>query len=127
MMGEIESEISRDQQRWNLNASYMNGQLNKIKTFAGTRQDVILSEMTEYFGLGESAEVTLSVSGSGKILVHNLPLDRSSMTISFFKGMPVTITAQENGGTFVGWKDGVKEKTRVVMPGEVDSLTAIFK
>jgi hypothetical protein len=127
MMGEIESEISRDQQRWNLNASYMNGQLNKIKTFAGTRQDVILSEMTEYFGLGESAEVTLSVSGSGKILVHNLPLDRSSMTISFFKGMPVTITAQENGGTFTGWSDGVTERTRVIMPEEVDSLTANFK
>lgn len=127
MMGEIESEISRDQQRWNLNASYMNGQLNKIKTFAGTRQDVILSEMTEYFGLGESAEVTLSVSGSGKILVHNLPLDRSSMTISFFKGMPVTITAQENGGTFTGWSDGVTERTRVIMPEEVDSLIANFK
>ena len=105
----------------------MNGQLNKIKTFAGTRQDVILSEMTEYFGLGESAEVTLSVSGSGKILVHNLPLDRSSMTISFFKGMPVTITAQENGGTFTGWSDGVTEKTRTIMPEEVDSLTANFK
>ena len=127
MMGEIESEISRDQQRWNLNASYMNGQLNKIKTFAGTRQDVILSEMAEFFGLGEVTKVTFSVSGSGKILVHNLPLDRSSMTISFFKGMPVTITAQENGGTFTGWSDKVTGKTRTIMPEEVDSLTAIFK
>lgn len=127
MMGEIESEISRDQQRWNLNASYMNGQLNKIKTFAGTRQDVILSEMAEFFGLGEVTKVTLSVSGSGKILVHNLPLDRSSMTISFFKGTPVTITAQENGGTFTGWSDGLTAKTRTIMPEEVDSLTANFK
>ena len=127
MMNEIESEISRDQKRWGLNTSYMSGQLDKMKTFAKTRQSVILSEMTEFFGLGETVETTLSVSGSGKILVHNLPLDKSSMTVSFFKGTPVTITAQENGGTFVGWKDGVKEKTRVVMPGEVDSLTAIFK
>ena len=127
MMNEIESEISRDQKRWGLNTSYMSGQLDKMKTFAKTRQSVILSEMTEFFGLGEIVETTLSVSGSGKILVHNLPLDKSSMTVSFFKGTPVTITAQENGGTFVGWKDGVKEKTRVVMPGEVDSLTAIFK
>lgn len=127
MMGEIESEISRDQRRWNLKASYMNGQLNKIKTFAGTRQDVILSEMKEFFALGEPAKVTLSVSGSGKILVHNLPLDRSSMTISFFKGMPVTITAHENGGTFTGWSDKVTERTRTIMPEEVSSLTAIFK
>ena len=127
MMGEIESEISRDQQRWHLNASYMNSQLNKIKSFAGTRQDVILSEMTEYFGLGELANVTLSVSGSGKILVHDLPLDRTTMTVSFFKGTPVTITAQENGGTFAGWSDKVMEKTRTIMPEEVSSLTANFK
>lgn len=127
MMGEIESEISRDQKRWGHNASYMSGQLNKIKTFAETRQDVILSEMKEFFALGEPAKVTLSVSGSGKILVHNLPLDRSSMTISFFKGMPVTITAQENGGTFTGWSDKVTAKTRTIMPEEVSSLTANFK
>ena len=127
MMGEIESEISRDQKRWGHNASYMSGQLEKMKTFAGTRQDVILSEMTEYFGLGEPAKVTLSVSGSGRILVHNLPLDRPSMTVSFFKGTPVTITAQENGGTFTGWSDKVTEKTRTIMPEEASSLTAIFK
>ena len=127
MMGEIESEIYRDTRRWYLNASYMNGQLNKIKTFAGTRQDVILSEMAEFFGLGEVIKVTFSVSGSGKILVHNLPLDRSSMTISFFRGMPVTITAQENGGTFTGWSDKVTEKTRTIMPEDVNSLTANFK
>ena len=127
MMGEIESEISRDQKRWGHNASYMSGQLNKIKTFAETRQDVILSEMKEFFALGEPAKVTLSVSGSGKILVHNLPLDRSSMTISFFKGTPVTITAQENGGTFIGWSDKVTAKTRTITPEEVSSLTANFK
>lgn len=127
MMGEIESEISRDQKRWGHNASYMSGQLNKIKTFAETRQDVILSEMKEFFALGEPAKVTLSVSGSGKILVHNLPLDRSSMTVSFFKGTPVTITAQENGETFTGWSDKVTAKTRTIMPEEVSSLTANFK
>ena len=127
MMNEIESEISRDQQRWGHNVSYMSGQLEKMKTFAGTRQDIILSEMTEYFGLGEPAKVTLSVSGSGRILVHNLPLDRPSMTVSFFKGTPVTITAQENGGTFTGWSDKVTEKTRTIMPEEASSLTAIFK
>jgi hypothetical protein len=126
MMSEIESEIPRDQQRWSLNASYMNSQLEKMKTFAGARQSVILSEMTEYFGLGETVEVTLSTEGSGKILVHNLPLDRSSVTIPFFKGTPVTLTAKSNGGTFSGWSDGVKAETRVIDPETVKSLKAIF-
>ena len=49
------------------------------------------------------------------------------MTISFFKGTPVTITAQENGGTFTGWSDKVTEKTRTIMPEDVNSLTANFK
>ena len=49
------------------------------------------------------------------------------MTISFFKGTPVTITAQENGGTFTGWSDKVTDKTRTINPEEVDELTAIFK
>ena len=116
MMSEIESEIARDQKRWNLNASYMSGQLEKMKTFAGSRQAVIMSEMTDFFGLGETAKVTLSVQGSGKIMVHNLPLDRNSVTVSFFKGTPVKLTAKANGGAFSGWSDGVKEETRTIDP-----------
>ncbi len=127
MMSEIESEIARDQKRWNLNASYMSGQLEKMKTFAGSRQAVIMSEMTDFFGLGETAKVTLSVQGSGKIMVHNLPLDRNSVTVSFFKGTPVKLTAKANGGAFSGWSDGVKEETRTIDPEKVSSLTAVFK
>lgn len=127
MMSEIESEISKDQQRWNLNASYMNEQLEKMKSFAGSRQAVILSEMIEYFGLGEVAKVALSTEGSGKILVHDLPIDRSSVTVSFFKGTPVTLTAKSNGGTFSGWNDGNKDETRVIDPEKVSSLKAVFK
>ena len=83
--------------------------------------------MAEHFGLGDEAKVTLATQGSGKILVHGLPLDRSTMTISFFKGTPVTITAQENGGAFTGWSDKKTDKTRTIKPEEVSSLTAIFK
>jgi len=127
MMSEISSEISRDQERWGHDADYMSGQLEKMKSFAGSRQAVILSEMAEYFGLGDTAKVTLATQGSGKILVHGLPLDKSSMTISFFKGTPVTITAQENGGSFTGWSDKVTDKTRTINPEDVSELTAIFK
>ena len=127
MMGEIESEISRDQKRWGHNASYMSGQLEKMRTFAGSRQAVIMSEMTEFFGLGAVVNVTLSVSGSGTILVHDLPLDRNSVTVSFFKGTPVKLTAKANGGAFSGWSDGVKEETRTIDPEKVSSLTAVFK
>lgn len=127
MMSEIQSEVTRDQKRWGLSASYMSTQLEKMKTFAASRQDVILSEMAEFFGLGDVAEVTLSSSGSGSILVHNLPLNRSSVKVAFFKGTPVTLTAKSNGGTFTGWSDGVKTETRIVDPDTVTALIANFK
>jgi hypothetical protein len=127
MMSEIQSEVAKDQKRWSLNASHMSGQLEKMKTFATTRQAVIMSELSEYFGLGTAVNVTLSVSGAGTILVHDLPLDRSSVTVSFFKGTPVKLTAKSNGGSFSGWSDGVKEETRIIDPEKMTTLTANFK
>lgn len=127
LMSEIQSEISRDQERWGLDASYMSSQLSNMKSFASTRQAVIRSELRDYFNLGSTTQVTLKTSGSGQILVHGLPLDQSSMSISFFEGTPVTVSAQGVGGMFVGWNDGVTSATRVIMPEEVSSLTANFR
>ncbi|MCQ2060864.1 MAG: CotH kinase family protein [Fibrobacter sp.] len=127
LMSEVEYEIPKDQKRWNLNESYMDGQLEKMRTFAKSRQQVILDEMQEYFGLENLTPVTLSTSGRGAILVHNLSLDNSSMTIKFFKGMPVTLTAKANGGMFMGWSDGEMSETRTILPEDVESLTAIFE
>jgi hypothetical protein len=78
--------------------------------------------------LGEPAAVTLSAQGSGKILVHNLALDQSSMAVNFYRDVPVTVTAVPNtGAVFGGWSDGVQEATRTFNPGEVTTLTATFK
>lgn len=128
MMAEIESEIPRDQKRWKLNASRMENQLKSIKDFAQKRPEVLYQELREYFELGESAPLTLTVLGSGTILVHGLPLDRSTMTIPFFENFPVTLTASPSaGGVWKGWSDGVKEASRTVVPGEISELKAIFK
>jgi hypothetical protein len=87
-----------------------------------------MSEMKSYFTLGETAQVTLAVQGSGKILVHNLPLDKSSMTVNFFRDMPVTVTAEPAGGAvFAGWSDGNSNATRTFNPGELTTLTATFR
>ena len=87
-----------------------------------------MSEMQQYFSLGETAAVTLSAQGSGKVLVHNLPLDQSSMSVNFFRDVPVTVTAMPNAGAvFAGWSDGIQEATRTFNPGEVATVTATFK
>ena len=128
MMAEIQSEISRDQKRWGLSASKMTKQLNAIKNFAMNRPSVVYGELQEFFALGETAAVSLSVSGSGRILVHNLPVDEPKMIVNFFTGFPVTLSAEPlMGSTFAGWSDGESSPTRVILPECVSEVTAIFK
>ena len=127
MMSEIEPEISRDQKRWNLSASRMSRQLESIKTFAKERPGVVYEELREYFDLGKAAPITLSVMGGGDILVNGLRLDVTPMTVNFFEGLPVTLTAVPSGGIWTGWSDGVKDSVRMVVPGDVGSITAVFK
>lgn len=128
LMGEIESEIARDQKRWKLSASRMNRQLDLIKKFGQQRPLQILSEMQEFFGLGSSVPVLLSVSGRGSVLINGLKLDSPELSVNFFTGVPVLLTAvPEAGGVWTGWSDGEINETRVVMPGEVQSLMAVFR
>lgn len=128
LMQEIESEIARDQKRWRLSVSKMSGNLSNIKKFASTRQSVILSELQEFFGLGDATPVTLSVQGNGSILIHNLPLDRSPIEIDFFEGTPLVVTAVPGSGSvWMGWNDGSVEATRIIMPEDYPNLIANFK
>ncbi len=128
MMTEIQSEIPRDQKRWGLNASKMTKQLNAIKNFAMNRPKVVYDELQEFFALGKKATVTLSVNGFGRILVHNLPVDEKKMTVNFFTGFPVLLSAEPLAGSvFVGWGDGETNPTRVILPESVSEVTALFK
>jgi hypothetical protein len=128
MMSEIEAEIPRDRKRWKLSASRMQKQLGLIETFIEERPAKVFSEMQEHFALGKAASVKLAAEGNGRILVHGLPLDAAALTVDFFEGFPVTLTAQPvDGGVFVGWDDGVETATRTVDPGKVGAVKALFK
>ena len=128
LQSQVESEMARDQEFWGYNAASMSNNLQTIKTFAQSRQATIRQQMESYFSLGTTAEMTLASQGSGTILVDGLALDQSSMKLTFYTGVPVTLTAQANsGGVFTGWSDGVTDVTRKVNPGEVTSITAMFR
>jgi len=128
LQGDISAEIARDQNRWHKNVATMTEHEGRIKTFATTRQDVVRNEMQEHFALGEMVDVTLASSGNGTVQVHYLPLDKSTLTIKFFKGTPVTLTAVPNAGcVFTGWSDGVKDATRTIDPTDGLKVTANFK
>ncbi len=125
---DIESEISRDQKRWNHKVSKMNKEFEKTRAFVEKRPGVILDELREYFELPEPEEVTLSVDGVGQILVDGLPVYQNPVTINFFPGVPVALSVKPaTGHVWAGWNDGGLNQTRIVNPGEVKALTAFFK
>ena len=128
LQSQVEPEIARDAQFWGYNTSSMSNNLETVKSYAQSRQQTIMSEMQSYFCLGSNVPVTLSVQGSGRILVHNLPIDTYPMQVSFFQDLPVTVTAEPtSGAVFAGWSDGSQEATRTINPGEVTTLTANFR
>lgn len=128
LQSQVQAEISGDATFWGYDEASMSSNLEKIKNFAQTRQQTIMSEMAAFFTLGDPTPVTLSTQGSGHIQVHNLTVDQSSMAVNFFRDVPVTVTAVPNtGAVFGGWSDGVQEATRTFTPGEVTSITATFK
>ena len=128
LQSQVESEMARDQQFWNYNASSMSNNLQTIKNFAQSRQATVREQMESHFSLSSPVEMTISSQGSGTVLVDGLPLDQSSMRLTFYTGVSVTLTARAgSGATFTGWSDGVTDATRKVNPGEVTSLTAVFK
>ena len=128
IMSEIESEILRDQKRWSLNSSHMAEQLEMINAFAKERPSTIIKHLQSFFNLGEITPVNFSINGNGIILVHGLPLDRKSLTIEFFKGFPVTVSAKpQNGSSWSRWSDGDTNSTRMFYPERTNDLIAIFK
>jgi len=127
LQSQVEPEMARDQEFWGYNASSMSNNLETIKNFAQTRQAKIREQMESYFSLSGTANMTLTAQGAGTILVDGLPLDQSTMQLTFYTGVPVTLTAQGSSGVFTGWSDGVTDVTRKVNPGEVTSLTAVFR
>ena len=125
---EIADEIARDQKRWNLNAGRMDEALSQMVSFAKNRQGVVMEELMEHFDLEKKCKVELVSEGRGSIAVHGLALDRSSMDVTFFKGVPVTLSARPaEGAVFSGWDDGSKDEVIEILPCRVTRVTAVFR
>jgi hypothetical protein len=130
LMEPINGEIPHDQQRWRHKAStggpgweWIRG-LSTIRTFAALRPALMQNEITEFFNLGAPVNLTLKISGSGKILVHDLPIPGASATFKAYPGVPVSIEAI--GSSFKSWSDGSKERKRAIIVSAATTLEANF-
>lgn len=127
LMGEIAAETFRDQERWKLNDSYMENQLEVIRDFAKKRPAEVIAEMRAFFGLGEIQQVVVAAKGCGTVSVDGISI-RGSASIPLFAEIPVTLTAENGAGcVFQGWADGDVSPQKIVYPQNGSLYQAVFR
>lgn len=119
----IASEKSYDEAKWG--PKYDN-RPRTISEFAANRTAEMQAEIESFFVLSTPSDLSLSVSGNGKILIHNLPMPESA-TIKVYPEVPLTIKAAPNGAAkFANWSDGDTNAERTITAGQLTTLTANF-
>ena len=124
------SERQRDEQRWPRNqAKYKWSPTGSdILQYAQNRTQSFRQEMASYFGLSGEANVSISVSGNGSVLVEGMKLPNSNYQGKFFSGMEMEITAvPSNGSVFSSWSDGQTQNPRKIQINGQTNITANFK
>ncbi|MCL2282215.1 MAG: CotH kinase family protein, partial [Fibromonadales bacterium] len=124
LMQAIANEVPLDQSRWNLNASRMSSQLTIIRNFGQDRASQMQTEIEQFFGLPEPQNITISIKGGGKILVHNLPMPGETAVFKAYSTVPLLLKAE--GAGFSGWSDGVKSAERTITVTQATELIAEF-
>lgn len=131
MMATIPSaEQSRDEQRWPRNQSAFKWAPDgsDLLSFARNRSETVKQEMATRFSLGNEANVTISASGVGSILVDGMTLPSSNYRGKFYSGNSLMLTAVPGAGrVFAGWSDGSSENPHLVEVSEGLNISANFK
>jgi len=127
MLAEIATEVPRDQARWGLASTSTKAEETKIRQFLQKRATQTRRHMKNWYGLGDSIQVSLSAAG-GAILVDGLDVGASYVG-GHYAGVPIRLKAAGVAGRiFAGWSDGVVASERVlVLPDSNLNLTATFR
>ena len=124
------SERQRDVQRWPRDQAKYNWSPEgaDILRFAQNRTQTFRQEMGSYFGLQGEANVSISVSGNGSVLVEGMKLPKMPYQGKFFSGTEMEVTAvPSNGAVFAGWSDGQTQNPRKFQINGQTTITAQFK
>ncbi len=124
------SERQRDTQRWPRNQSNFNWSPdgNDLLQFARNRTETFKNEFSQYFGLTNEVEITISANGRGTVLVEDMSLPSTNYRGKFFSGNKIKLTAVEGSGSmFTGWSNGSREKTIIVDVTSGATYTANFQ
>ena len=110
-------------------------QIDFLRDFANRRQEIVYQQAVDYFGLPGIATLEIEQAfGEGIVLLEDEPLNRfitgrvydaslTSWSGTFFRNVPVTLTAQpEAGYRFVGWTGDIDSNEKTI---ELDLSSSI--
>ena len=126
MANEIKDEVSRDQKRWDISGDWTD-YLQNMKDFANERPAYIYRFIGEQFGCDTMCTVEISSSG-GIVTVNDMPIKESSMTGTYFTGVPLRLKAIPEGGrVFKKWSDGNTQNPRRLTLGGDVTISPVFE
>ena len=116
----IASEMPRHITKWGdqggvSSMSDWEDELNEIKQFAENRTSIVRNQLSDELDLNETISVIVNVEplGSGKVLINDVPKIDVNQEETFFKDIPISISAfPKPGYEFVGW-EGITDSNRI--------------
>ena len=100
----IRPEIPVEAARWASSEEKWEANVRALRDFVQQRPGIVRDQMSEYFGLAGTAELTVDVEGGGRIRVHSIFPSGYPWTGSYFQGVPVELEAiPDPGFRFAGW------------------------
>lgn len=137
---EIDAEIIRHTNRWgsSIGGSYASWSSNvsALRTFVDNRIPAARAHAQSYFGLSGQTSVTINAlpAGAGRVVISTVAPCNLPWTGSYYRGVPVTITAYPNPGyVFSNWSSSgvtlpssTSSSNTVTFGGSTASFTANF-
>lgn len=112
----IKNEMPYHHQRWQLNLSNWNQQVQRLREFATQRNAYMYYHLATFFGLTDQVNITLSSTpaNAGGIAFNGIQPDATLTDGVYFQGLPYTAEAvAETGYQFSHWNIRTSETTAV--------------
>ncbi|MBN1759182.1 MAG: CotH kinase family protein [Chitinispirillaceae bacterium] len=133
--GILEPEMPDHIDRWKAEGGiesidFWNGEIAMLKVFAEQRPAIVFAQLEALFSLEGTARLSVAVSteDAGEILVNGVLMCNGSDAMTYFKGVPLRLTAVPRPGyAFVRWdSDHTRDTLSLILDGDA-ALTAVFE
>lgn len=129
---QLEPEIGRQHERWNLSKKNWLEELEVMRTFAAKRPEYMRMHLKEMFNTGQSVEVQLKTTKGGSIEVnHNIRVEEiANFDGIYFRNLPIHIKAEPHlGYRFSHWEgiDIQDESFTLALEEDWYQLKAVFE